>query len=105
MTNPNPRARVRHRYQNTDFLSALPDPQTYYAAEFPKLFVTGRDWISVLCCFHADKNPSLRLNLKNGAFRCFACNAHGGNIIAFHCQRYQLSFREALSTLRGIHHG
>lgn len=71
----------------------LPNPLYYYAAQFPGMKLKhATHWISVLCCFHDDTSPSLRLNLHSGGFICFACGIKGGDVIAFHRQRYGLSF-------------
>ncbi len=71
----------------------LPAPIDYYRAHFPSLPAhTDRPWINVRCCFHDDKNPSLSVNLSSGGFYCFGCGAKGGDVIAFHMQRYGLPF-------------
>ncbi len=74
----------------------LPAPIHYYRHLFPKLSaITG--WVSVRCCFHEDARPSLRINLDFGGFHCFGCGEKGGDIIAFHQKRYQLTFVEAVN--------
>lgn len=84
----------------TIYMNQLPLPETYYQQEFPGLKPTNnKNWVSVHCCFHEDRQPSLRLNLRNGSFRCFGCGAHGGNVIAFHCQRYHLTLAQTLIAL------
>lgn len=83
-------------------LHEFPLPAVYYQQQFERLKPSDKEWLSVRCCFHEDRQPSLRLNLKNGSFRCFGCGAHGGNILAFHCQRYQLTFLQALMALGGV---
>lgn len=78
--------------------SLLPNPLSYYRSFFTELNSNyNNEWVSVRCCFHKDKNPSLRLNLQNGAFRCFGCGAHGGSVLAFHAQRNNLPFVVAVS--------
>lgn len=53
--------------------------------------------IAGLCPFHADsKQGSFKVNLTSGAFRCWSCGAHGGDIIAFVMQKQNLSFKECL---------
>ncbi len=83
------------------YMHQLPTPVIYYQQQFPTIRQTDQHWISVQCCFHEDRQPSLRLNLKNGSFRCFGCGVRGGNVLSFHCQRYQLSFSETLLALGG----
>ena len=75
----------------------LPAPATYYSAE---LKLRGRGtWRSAMCCFHDDTNPSLRVNIETGAFRCMACGAHGGDVLAFHQKRHGLSLPDAAKAL------
>ena len=50
---------------------------------------------SVLCCFHEDKNKSLSINLENGEYNCFGCNA-SGDVFTFYEKRHSTSKFEAL---------
>jgi len=51
--------------------------------EHYKLALRGRGaQRSVLCPFHPDKRPSLRVELDKGVFHCFACQAKG-NMLEF----------------------
>lgn len=53
-----------------------------------------------LCPFHEDHaSGSFRINLENGAYKCFSCDAKGGDIIAFTMAKYSLSFYEALKQI------
>ena len=77
----------------------LPTPTEYYRdTQGLKLIGTG-EWHSTLCVFHDDKSPSLRINSKSGAFKCFVCDAKGGDVLAFHMQRHSLSFINACKAL------
>lgn len=77
---------------------ALPNALDYFANE--GLHLAGRGpWRSALCVFHDDRNPSLRINAETGAFRCMACGAHGGDVLAFHRQRHGLGFKDAAMAL------
>lgn len=76
----------------------LPDPSIYYHAQGLKL-VGGGEWRSTLCPFHDDTKPSLRIRLDSGSFRCMACGAHGGDVLAFHMQRYEMNFVDAAKAL------
>lgn len=81
----------------------LPDPMSYYPSLFPSLRVSSQvAWVSANCCFHDDRNPSLRLNIQTGAFRCFGCGIKGGSMVAFQMRRDSMSFREALCFLGGL---
>lgn len=65
------------------------------------------EWvIGGLCPFHSDRRVgSFRLNLHTGAFRCFACGARGGDVIAFVRLRHCLTFREAIQHLARLEGG
>ncbi len=55
-------------------------------------------WVH-FCPFHGDeKTPNLAIYL-DGGFKCFACDAKGGDVLAFHQKREGLSFPETLTEL------
>ena len=76
----------------------LPIPSEYYKAQGLKV-TGGGEWRNAICPFHDDNKPSLRIRLENGAFRCMACGAHGGDVLDFHRQRYGLGFKDAAEQL------
>jgi len=76
----------------------LPTPAAYYADEGVKLFGLGT-WRDAICPFHQDTSPSLRVRIETGAFRCMACGARGGDVLAFHMQRHDLRFIDAAKSL------
>jgi hypothetical protein len=78
--------------------SRLPHPAEYYRAQGLELCGRG-EWKSARCPFHNDHRPSLRLRLDSGGFRCMACGAHGGDVLAFHMRRHGLRFIEAARAL------
>ena len=78
--------------------SRLPNPGEYYHEQGLKL-TGGGEWKSALCPFHEDTRPSLRVRLDSGGFRCMVCGAHGGDVLAFHIQRYGQRFVEAAKAL------
>jgi len=78
--------------------SALQPPANYYKKEGLKL-AGGGEWKNALCPFHDDHNPSLCVRLDTGGFRCWACGARGGDILAFHMLRYGLGFIAAAKQL------
>jgi hypothetical protein len=87
-------------YPNSRFSrAALPLPETYYRREGLRLIGHSGEWRSALCVFHPDKTPSLRVNVKTGAFRCMACDASGCDVLAFHRQRHGLDFVAAARDL------
>ena len=75
----------------------------FYAHELPGMPSPRgkREWQNGgICPFHDDRRPnSFHVNLDTGAFRCFACGASGGDVLAFVMQRDGLAFREALQSL------
>ena len=79
--------------------SLLPSALEYYRDHSGMKLNGTTEWRTTLCPFHDDKNPSLRINIRNGAFKCFVCDAKGGDIIAFHMQRHSLPFIEACKSL------
>ena len=89
-------ARVRNKFSFRRDL--LPRPAEYYRAEGLK-FTGGGEWKNAICPFHDDTNPSLRLRLDSGGFRCMVCGAKGGDVVAFHMLRYDLGFKEAAKAL------
>ena len=92
-------ARSAGRVTATGFArNLLPDPVRYFEGAGLRLIGRGR-WRSALCPFHDDHNPSLRVNADTGAFRCMACGAKGGDVLAFHRQQHGLSFLQAARDL------
>lgn len=44
-------------------------------------------WAAIRCPVHkqgGESNPSLRVSLEDGHFRCMACGVKGGDILALH---------------------
>lgn len=78
--------------------SRLPDPFHYYIRELGLLKTHGI-WVKARCCFHDDHVPSLSVNLKTGQFKCFACGASGGDVLAFQMLRYGQDFKNAAKAL------
>jgi DNA primase len=77
---------------------ALPPAIPYYASQGIELTGSGQ-WLKAICPFHNDTNPSLNVKVNNGAYRCFVCNAKGGDILDFHQQRHNLNFVQACREL------
>jgi hypothetical protein len=89
----------KHFMERSRFCRAfLPSPKKYYGQIF-ELASTTEEWTKVLCPFHDDHNPSLSLNLYSGGFNCFACEAKGGDIVAFHMLYHDMGFIEACKDL------
>lgn len=51
-----------------------------------------------LCCFHAEKTPSLTVYPDDPHFKCFGCGQHG-DVISFVMQAERKEFREAVEQL------
>jgi hypothetical protein len=61
--------------------SLLPSPESFWAEHGVNL--QGRHgWILVKCAFHEDGHPSLNVHVESGAFKCHACGAKGGDVLA-----------------------
>jgi len=74
------------------------DPRDFYQAHIERFRPRGR-FAMGLCPFHDDHHSSFSVNLETGSYKCFACGAHGTDIIGFQQARYDLGFRAALDTL------
>ena len=75
----------------------FPDTVAYLEGEGVNLVGPGR-WKTGPCHLHGGSD-SLRVNTQTGGWRCMSCDAHGGDAIAFHMQRYGLEFVEAARAL------
>jgi hypothetical protein len=80
----------------------LPNARDYFERQFGQLRRVSRGWARVRCCFHSpDKNPSLDVNIENGSFKCWSCDAHGSGLVGFVMRRDGLSFQRACESLGG----
>ena len=82
-------------------LKAAIRPRDFYTSELSLAPPRGGVWHDGgLCPFHNDKTSgSFRIHLETGQYRCFACGAKGGDIVAFVQARYGLSFGDAAKKL------
>lgn len=78
--------------------SLLPIPAEYFKSQGLKLS-GGGEWKNACCPFHDDTNPSLRVRLDTGGFRCMVCGAHGGDVLAYHRLITGLPFIRAVKDL------
>ncbi len=78
--------------------SNLQSPASYFKEQGLK-FTGGGEWKNAICPFHQDTHPSLRVRLDTGGFKCMACGVRGGDVLAFHMQRYGLGFIAAAKQL------
>lgn len=79
----------------------LPPPTLFYPAELGKFSRPNRKgWCLANCPFHNSKSgKSFAINIETGGFRCWGCDARGGDIVDFLRRRYGLSFKEACQQL------
>jgi DNA primase len=86
---------------NPDFIKNQVSPLDFYRHELPEAKLKRNGWNDGgLCPFHSDNKPgSFRVNLITGAYKCFACGAAGGDVIAFVMALYAMQFAEALAKL------
>lgn len=95
--------RTSHRRYEALSIKSRIDPYDFYLKEQSldrfKNKLCG--WAEAgLCPFHDDRSSgSFRVDLESGAYRCFSCDAKGGDIIAFTMAKYSLPFYEALKQL------
>lgn len=85
---------------------SLPTPLQYLTERGLLIRRLKGEWALITCPSHkngAEKNPSMSVNLTEGHFRCHACGAKGGDIIALHRLITGLGFRDALRELGGCH--
>jgi DNA primase len=86
--------------------SALPSPRTFYSSEFGGLpRENSKGWTSAECCFHQSetrgrkRSKPLRINVREGNFKCMACDARGGDVLAFVMLRDGVNFQRAAERL------
>ena len=82
--------------------TSLPSPLSYLSKRGLLKKKPRGEWTSIVCPSHAngmEKNPSMRVSLIDGHFRCLACGESGGDVIALHRLITGASFREAVSDL------
>jgi CHC2 zinc finger len=90
------RQNERKRGFDRNRLPAVPD---YYQPVFGSLRFNASGWAQVRCVFHQDRHASLSIHHEYGAFRCFACGAHGGDVLAFEMVHSGADFKSAARAL------
>lgn len=75
----------------------LPEPVGYFEAQGLKLSPRGK-WRTTSCTFHGGSD-SMRINTATGAWVCMACDAKGGDVLAYEMQAQGLEFMEAAKAL------
>lgn len=77
----------------------LPDPTAYFTERGLKL--TGprqAKWKTTSCQFH-NGSDSMRINTSTGGWVCMACDAKGGDVLAYEMQADGVDFVTAAKTL------
>lgn len=77
----------------------LPMAIAYYQPIFGGLRFNASGWAQVRCIFHEDGHASLSIHRERGAFRCFTCEARGGDLLAFEMLRSGTDFKSAARAL------
>lgn len=95
------------RYGRKVDRNSLPSPLTYLCERVGLRTTPRRAWASIRCPVHKngdERNPSMRVSLVDGHFRCMTCGASGGDIIALHRLVSGFSSVEAVLDLGGRFH-
>lgn len=74
----------------------LPDSNHYYES-LGLIFRSKGEWMTTNCEFHGGSD-SMRIH-KTGAFRCMNCGVHGGGVVSYHMQRFNIDFLQACRDL------
>lgn len=83
---------------------SLPTPHLYLVKRDLLKRQPRGEWAVITCPSHkggAEKTPSLSVSLVDGHFRCFACGASGGDILALHRLITGQKFIDAVRDLGG----
>ena len=65
------------------------------------------NWTAIRCPAHKggdETHPSMRVSLADGHFKCHACGAKGGDVIALHRLITGMGFRDAVHNIGGRFH-
>lgn len=99
---------MKHSFQTNCYVDASQvkeciNPIDFYSHEGQEVATRGKDnWkLAGLCPFHEDRHVgSFYIHSDSGAFRCFSCDAKGGDIITFTQKKYDIPFKESLEKLK-----
>lgn len=86
---------------------SLPTPLQYLSGRGLLKGKARGEWVAIVCPAHkggTEKNPSMRVSQIDGHYRCMACGARGGDIVALHRLITGLSFGDAVRDLGGCFH-
>lgn len=91
-------------HRRTLVKDSLPAPAQYLSYRGLLKRKPRGEWAQIICPSHkggAEKRPSLSVSLVDGHFRCFACGASGGDIVALHRLITGQKFVDAVRDLGG----
>ncbi len=83
----------------------IPAPARYLTERGLLMRQPRGEWVTIACPAHKggdEKHPSMGVSLVDGHFRCHACGAKGGDIIALHRLITGMGFRDALRDLGAL---
>ena len=75
----------------------MPDAATYCEGHGLRLVGRGK-WRTTACTFHGGSD-SMRVNTETGSWVCMACDAKGGDVLAYQIQAHGIEFVEAAKQL------
>ena len=87
--------------------TSLPTPNQYLTERGLLKRRPRAEWAAIICPVHkggAEKTPSLSVSMIDGHFRCMACGASGGDLVALHRLITGAGFLEAVRDLGGRFH-
>jgi CHC2 zinc finger len=87
--------------------ASLPTPVAYLTSRGALKRRPRGDSVQILCPFHkagGERHPSMLVSLVDGHFKCMACGAKGGDIVALHRLITGLGFKDAVRDLGGRFH-
>lgn len=83
---------------------SLPTPLQYLTERGLLKGKARGEWVAIVCPAHkggAEKNPSLRVSMIDGHFKCMACGTSGGDVVALHRLITGVGFKDAVRDLGG----
>ena len=97
-------AKERGATRRTLDRGSLPTPAQYLEHRGLLKHKPRGEWAAISCPVHkggTESNPSLRVSLIDGHFKCMACGAAGGDVVALHRIIAGVGFIDAVRELGG----
>jgi hypothetical protein len=86
---------------------SLPTPLHYLTERGLHKGKQRGQWVSICCPAHkagVEDHPSMRVSVIDGHFKCMACGAKGGDLVALHRLITGLGFLDAVRDIGGCFH-